>query len=82
MQKNKKLVTESGREGKRMLRIAESPKKVGKLKLSSMLEASKAKELEQINEAVRQKLEEPMSASKVKTSLFRIKAIILTRAHT
>jgi hypothetical protein len=43
MQKGKKMVTESSREQKRILRIAESPKKVTKLKLGSMLEANKQK---------------------------------------
>jgi hypothetical protein len=37
MQKGKKMVTESSREQKRTLRIAESPKKVTKLKLGSLL---------------------------------------------
>lgn len=47
--KGKKMVTEASREQKRTLRIAESPKKVTKLKLGSMLEASKQRELDQIN---------------------------------
>jgi hypothetical protein len=41
MHKPKKLLTESGRENKRSLRIAESPKRVTKLKLGTLLEAGK-----------------------------------------
>lgn len=43
MHKNKKMITESSREQKRTLRITESPKKITKLKLSSILEANKLK---------------------------------------
>jgi hypothetical protein len=64
--KGKKMVTEASREQKRTLRIAESPKKVTKLKLGSMLEASKQRELEQINEAIREKLDHgPQTATSV-----------------
>lgn len=45
MQKGKKMLTESSREQKRTLRIAESPKKITKLKLGSILEANKQREL-------------------------------------
>ena len=38
MQKNKKLLTEAAQEPKRALKIEESPKKVGKLKLGLLLE--------------------------------------------
>lgn len=60
------MVTESSREQKRTLRIAESPKKVTRLKLGALLEAGKQRELEQINELVRDKLEDcPNTASRV-----------------
>ena len=59
MQKQKKLAGESSREGnKQGLRIAESPKRVAKLKLGLLLENHKEREMEQINEAVQQKLEQ------------------------
>ena len=60
------MVTEASREQKRTLRITESPKKVTKLKLGSMLEASKQRELEQINLAIREKLDHgPQTAASV-----------------
>ena len=43
MQKPKKTVTEASRENKRALKIADSPKRVTKLKLGLLLEESKAK---------------------------------------
>jgi formate dehydrogenase assembly factor FdhD len=66
MNKPKKMVTEASRENKRALKIADSPKKVTKLKLGFLLEESKAKEMEDINEVVRHKLEDmPKTSHKV-----------------
>jgi hypothetical protein len=83
MQKNKKMVTESSRDQKRTLRIAESPKKVTKLKLGSLLEANKQKEMDQINEVIREKLEDyPNTASRVRQAISRTKGSIPTKPST